>query len=129
MTTTAPDSDFVLSFSYGSNMAVKYLRQYCPGAEPVMRATLPNVRIEFRRYSTDLGGGISTIMPTPGERVEGVIYRIPRLEIEALDLLEDVDKGLYVRETHLSVNKTLSRLCIPEGWFSDRCLGAQHASD
>ena len=124
MTTTATDSDFVLSFSYGSNMAVEYLRGYCPGAEPVMRATLPNARIEFRRYSTDLGGGISTIMPAPGKRVEGVIYRIPRAEIEALDKLEDVDKGVYVRETHLVLGidgawhgADLYRVATPDGPF------------
>ncbi|MBT6136091.1 MAG: gamma-glutamylcyclotransferase [Rhodospirillaceae bacterium] len=117
--------DTILSFSYGSNMAVKYLRESCPSAEPLIRASLPNVRIEFRRYSTDLGGGISTIMPAPGSRVEGVIYRIPKSEIEALDLLEDVDKGLYVRESYLVLGADgawhtadLYRVANPEGPFA-----------
>ena len=56
----------ILCFAYGSNMSSRYLRQYCPNAKPGMCAALPNFRIEFRRYSDDLGGGISTIMPAPG---------------------------------------------------------------
>ena len=121
---SSAEIDRLLTFSYGSNTASRYLRGYCPGAEPVMRAVLPNFWIEFRRYSAELGGGISTIMPAPGERVEGVIYRIPRAEIEALDLLEDVDKGLYVRETHLVLGTDgawhgadLYRIVTPEGPF------------
>ncbi len=114
----------ILSFTYGSNMASGYLREYCPGAMTVMRAVLPNVRVEFRRYSTDLAGGISTIMRSPGELVHGVLYNIPRLEVEALDLLEDVDKGLYIRETHLVLGADgawhagdLYRIVKPQGPF------------
>ena len=93
--------DTLLCFSYGSNMSTAYLRETCPGGEPLMLAELPNFRIEFRRYSNDLRGGLSTIMPAPGEIVPGVLFRVPRIEIEVLDLLEDADKGLYRRETYL----------------------------
>ena len=86
-------------FAYGSNMSSAYLRDYCPSATFIMRASLPNYQIEFRRFSTDLQGGISTIIEAPGEMVEGVIFDIDQTEIEALDLLEDVDKGLYLRQT------------------------------
>ncbi|MEM9776901.1 MAG: hypothetical protein AAF902_20150 [Chloroflexota bacterium] len=51
----------MLNFSYGSNMSIRYIRDYCPFAKYVMRATLPNCEIQFRRFSTDLNGGISTI--------------------------------------------------------------------
>lgn len=118
-------TDTILSFTYGSNMASAYLREYCPGAKPVMRAQMPNVWIEFRRYSSDLKGGISTIMPAPGEMLHGVLFTIPRAEVEALDLLEDVDKGLYVRETHLVLGADggwhagdLYRIVKPEGPFA-----------
>ncbi|MDP6566824.1 MAG: gamma-glutamylcyclotransferase [Alphaproteobacteria bacterium] len=118
-------SDELPSFTYGSNMSSRYLRTTCPSARPMMSAMLPNVRIEFRRYSTDLGGGISTIMPAPGEMVHGVLYRIARAEIEALDLLEDVDKGLYLRESHLVLGADddwhrgeLYRVAKPEGPFA-----------
>jgi hypothetical protein len=50
---------------YGFNMSTRYLRDYCPGAQFVMKAGLPNFHVEFRRYSEDLRGGISTIMEAP----------------------------------------------------------------
>ena len=115
----------VLSFAYGSNMSSAYLRQTCPSASAVGRALLPNVRIAFRRFSTDLGGGISTIQPAPGERVWGVLYEIAKAEVEALDRLEDVDKGLYLREGHLVLDQAgawrlaqLYRVARPEGPFA-----------
>lgn len=92
-------SDTILCFSYGSNMSSAYVKDYCPSAEAVMTGTLPNFRIEFRRYSFDLKGGLSSIIPSPGGMVRGVFYRIKRQEIEDLDKLEDVPKDIYRRET------------------------------
>ena len=66
-----------------------------------MRADLPNFRVEFRRFSTDMQGGISSIMEAPGEMVRGVIYEVPVQEVKALDILEDLPKGLYRRDTFL----------------------------
>ncbi len=86
--------DRLLYFAYGSNMCTRYLRDYCPSAEPVMPAALANFRIAFRRFSTDLEGGISTIQPAPGEIVHGVLFAIPTAEVEALDVLENVPDGL-----------------------------------
>jgi gamma-glutamylcyclotransferase len=119
------NANTLLCFSYGSNMSTAYLRETCPGAEPVARAELANHRIEFRRFSNDLRGGLSTIMPAPGELVPGMLFRVPRAEIEALDLLEDVDKGLYRRETHLVLGQDgiwhraeLYRVARPRGPFA-----------
>jgi gamma-glutamylcyclotransferase len=118
-------TETLVCFSYGSNMSTAYLRETCPGAEPVMRAELANHRIEFRRFSTDLRGGLSTIMAAPGEIVPGVLFQVPKAEIEALDLLEDVDKGLYRRETHLVLasdgawhGAELYRVAQPRGPFT-----------
>ena len=86
-------------FAYGSNLSTAYLREYCPSACFQQRAQLPNFQVEFRRYSTDLRGGISTIMAAPGAMVHGVIFDISEAEILALDILEDVPLGLYRRET------------------------------
>ena len=65
------------------------------------------------------------MMRAPGEMMHGVLFKIPRAEIEALDLLEDVDKGLYVRETHLVLGADahwhkadLYRIVKPEGPFA-----------
>jgi gamma-glutamylcyclotransferase (GGCT)/AIG2-like uncharacterized protein YtfP len=71
----------------------------CPSARTVMHATLPNYAIRFRRYSTNMKGGISTIIETPGGLVHGVLYAIKRAEIDAMDALENVNEGLYRRET------------------------------
>ncbi|MEZ4676381.1 MAG: gamma-glutamylcyclotransferase family protein [Caldilineaceae bacterium] len=119
------------NFAYGSNMSTDYLRQYCPSAQPIMTAVLPNYEIQFRRYSTDLQGGISTIMEAPGHLVEGVIYEIPRAAIEELDILEDVPLGLYRRDGFLVLgadmkwhHAELYRVVTPEGPFpvSERYL-------
>ena len=86
-------------FAYGSNLSTAYIRAYCPSATFVMRAFLPNYVIQFRRFSTDLQGGISSIIEAPGEMVHGVLYDIDSAELDALDILEDVPQGLYLRQT------------------------------
>ncbi len=115
----------LLYFAYGSNMCTRYLREYCPAAEPVMPAALANFHIEFRRFSTNLGGGISTIQPAPGELVHGVLFAIPSAEIEVLDVLENVPDGLYTRDSFLMLDAAgewrraeLYRIVTPEGPFA-----------
>ena len=88
----------MLYFAYGSNLSTKYVRQYTPSAVYVRRALLPNFHIEFRRYSDNLKGGISTIIEAPGEMIHGVIYEVNPNEIAALDILEKVPLGVYKRE-------------------------------
>lgn len=88
-------------FAYGSNLSTAYIHAYCPSATFIMRASLPNYEIQFRRYSTDMQGGISSIIEAPGELVRGVLYDINESELAALDILEDVPQGLYLRETFL----------------------------
>jgi len=117
--------DRLLYFAYGSNMCTRYLRDYCPSAAPVMPAALANFHIEFRRFSTNLGGGISTIQPAPGAIVHGVLFTIPRAEIEALDILENVPDGLYTRDTFVMLDTAgawrraeLYRIVTPEGPFA-----------
>ena len=86
-------------FAYGSNLLITYIREYCPSATFMMRAFLPNYEIQFRRFSTDLQGGISSIIESPGALVHGVLYDIDSAELDALDILEDVPQGLYLRQT------------------------------
>jgi gamma-glutamylcyclotransferase (GGCT)/AIG2-like uncharacterized protein YtfP len=88
-------------FAYGSNLCTRYLQEYCPSATYVMKADLPNYKIQFRRYSHEMQGGISTIMEAPGNLVRGVIYEVSKNEIGAMDLLEDVPQEIYLRETFL----------------------------
>ncbi len=88
-------------FAYGSNMSTDYIRDYCPSVKFVMRASLPNFHIEFRRYSEDMEGGLSSIIEAPGEMVKGVLYEVDEKEILELDILEDVPQGVYHRDTFL----------------------------
>jgi gamma-glutamylcyclotransferase (GGCT)/AIG2-like uncharacterized protein YtfP len=93
------EDEQVLHFGYGSNMSEAYMKQYTPGLKYVMNARLPNFEIQFRKYSEDMGGGISSIIDKPGGMIYGVLYWIPKKEIEELDILEDVPLGIYKRET------------------------------
>lgn len=93
------EEEQVLHFGYGSNMSEAYMKQYTPSLRYVMNAQLPNFEIQFRKYSENMGGGISSIIDKPGGMVYGVLYWIPKKEIEELDILEDVPLGIYKRET------------------------------
>ena len=88
-------------YAYGSNLSSRYIRYYCPSAAFVMKADLPNFQVEFRHYSENRQGGISSIIEAPGELVQGVIYEVPEQELMDLDILESVPEGLYTRETFL----------------------------
>ena len=98
-TDSVADEEQVLHFGYGSNMSEAYMKQFTPSLKYVMNAQLPNFEIQFRKYSEDMGGGISSIIEKPGGMIYGVLYWIPKREMEALDILEDVPLGFYKRET------------------------------
>ena len=98
-TDSVADEEQVLHFGYGSNMSEAYMKQFTPSLKYVMNAQLPNFEIQFRKYSEDMGGGISSIIEKPGGMIYGVLYWIPKKEMEALDILEDVPLGIYKRET------------------------------
>jgi gamma-glutamylcyclotransferase (GGCT)/AIG2-like uncharacterized protein YtfP len=115
----------MLHFAYGSNLSPKFLRSHCPSARFVMKAYLPNFRVEFRYYSKKRRGGISSIISRPGGLVRGVIYEVPPGEMLDLDELESVPKGLYIRETFLVLGEDggwheadLYRVAKPEGPFA-----------
>jgi gamma-glutamylcyclotransferase (GGCT)/AIG2-like uncharacterized protein YtfP len=112
------------NFAYGSNMDPSFITEYCPSASFKMRAYLPNYEVQFRHYSEELGGGISSIIEAPGELVEGVLYDIPGAELDELDELESIDQGLYKRETFLVLGEDgawhkadLYRVVEPKGPF------------
>jgi gamma-glutamylcyclotransferase (GGCT)/AIG2-like uncharacterized protein YtfP len=98
-TDSIADEEQVLHFGYGSNMSEAYMKQFTPSLDYVMNAQLPNFEIQFRKYSQDMGGGISSIIEKPGGMIYGVLYWIPKKEMEELDILEDVPLGIYKRET------------------------------
>ena len=93
------DEQKVLYLGYGSNMSEAYMKEYAPSLEYVMNARLPNYEVQFRKYSTNMKGGISSIIEKPGGMVYAVLYWISKKEMKALDILEDVPLGIYKRET------------------------------
>ena len=112
-------------YAYGSNLSTRYVRDCCPSAVFVMKANLPNFQVQFRHYSENRQGGISSIIEAPGELVEGVIYEVPEQEIIDLDILESVPEGLYRRDTFLVLGEDggwhradLYRVCAPAGPYA-----------
>ncbi len=79
-------------FAYGSNLSHGFLRSNCPSASFVMKAYLPNFRVEFRFYS-ERRGGISTIVAYPGALTRGGIYEVPEEEMAVLDEVEGVPRA------------------------------------
>lgn len=96
---SSEQEEWVLHFGYGSNMSEPYMKKYTPSLKYVMNAQLPNFEIQFRKYSENMGGGISSIIEKPGGMIYGVMYYITKKEMDALDILEDVPLGIYKRET------------------------------
>lgn len=112
-------------FAYGSNLSTAFIRDYTPGARFVMKADLPNYKVEFRHYSENLGGGISSIVEAPGSLVKGVIYDVPESELEQLDILESVPEGIYRRDTYVVLGENgqwqradLYRVSTPTGPYT-----------
>jgi gamma-glutamylcyclotransferase len=119
------EQELVYHFGYGSNLSTKFLRKYCPNAKSVMKAYLPNYRVEFRFYSESREGGISSIIEFPGAMTHGIIYSMPKKEMDELDIIESVPEGLYTRETFLVLGEDgkwhkadLYRVADPQGSFA-----------
>ena len=91
-----PHTDY---FAYGSNLSLIQIARRCPGTEIIGRATLPDHRLIFPIQSGDWLGGVASIEPAAGRRVEGMIYRLNDAHLEALDEYEAVSEGLYRRES------------------------------
>ena len=69
-----------LYFAYGMNTNQEEMSYRCPGARALGRAMLPGYRLEFKSFAT--------IVPSPKETVEGVIWTITESDESALDMLE-----------------------------------------
>lgn len=112
-------------FGYGSNLNIQFLRKYVPSADYLMKAYLPNYEVQFRFWSKNRNGGISTIIESPGKMVHGVIYKVNAEEMGELDILESVPQGLYKREKFLVLGEDqkwhkvdLYRVAKPSGPFT-----------
>jgi len=86
-------------FGYGSNLRASFVTELIPGAKFVMKGYLPNYEVQWRAWSTEYKGGISSISETPGEIVQGVIYECTEKELEKLDYIPGIYVPEYKRET------------------------------
>ena len=94
-----------LYFAYGSNMNLGQMRYRCPGAELEGRATLRGYRLAFGGRSRTWGGAVATIVRDRASEVDGILYRLPRADLECLDRFEGhpcvyVRAPLRVRDEH-----------------------------
>ena len=69
-----------LYFAYGMNTNKDEMAYRCPTAVPMGKAILPGYRFEFKSFAT--------IVPSPEESVEGVLWTITETDESALDMLE-----------------------------------------
>jgi gamma-glutamylcyclotransferase (GGCT)/AIG2-like uncharacterized protein YtfP len=83
----------MLHFAYGSNMSRALMRPRCPGACEIGAAVLDDFRVMI---STD---GYATVVPAPGGRVHGMVWRLGTHDLAALNTYERIDAGLFRAET------------------------------
>ena len=79
-------------FAYGSNMLTERLRARCPSATATGRAFADGAVIEFSKRSKD-NSGKATLRKKAGGRTPGVLFEIPKAELDDLDTHEGVGKG------------------------------------
>lgn len=82
----------VLYFAYGSNLLRERLIARCPGLSFVGHATLPSHRIAFDKVSDDKSGKC-TFEPVGADEVLGVLWKVPAVDLAALDDAEGVGHG------------------------------------
>lgn len=80
-----------LHFAYGSNMSRVLMARRCPMATALGTATLADWRFVI---TVD---GYATVVPQPGARVHGVLWRLGARDLAAVNAYESLDSGLYQR--------------------------------
>jgi hypothetical protein len=97
------------------------MHERCPSAEKVGVAVLRDHRLVFNRRGSYRDGGVASVVPEPGQRVYGVVWRIGAAEFERLDETEDATayRRRIVATYGLdgSVWRTQLYQAIPEGEF------------
>ncbi len=76
-------------FAYGSNLNMKQMNERVPGNKPKFTAVLPNYKLFFVGYSRNWKGGVASIKPFKGQKVEGAVYEITEDQFKKLDRFED----------------------------------------
>lgn len=75
----------VLYFAYGSCMCPDELSRDVSVYTVVGAATVRGFRLGFTRFSRNRKGGVADLVPDIDSETEGVLYRLPRAMLPALD--------------------------------------------
>ncbi|XP_011567239.3 gamma-glutamylcyclotransferase [Plutella xylostella] len=84
-----------LYFAYGYNMCEEVIHMNNPTAELVTIGRLDNYRLDFRRYSAYWGGPSMTMVATANAHLWGVIWKLNKDDLIALDSTFGVDTKRY----------------------------------
>jgi len=85
----------MLYFAYGSNLDVEMMKERCPAAVPLAKALLEGHQLGYKRWSDSWKGGVSTIVPSMGQEVWGLLYEINKADLQSLDAVEGYDPMKY----------------------------------
>jgi gamma-glutamylcyclotransferase len=91
-----------LYFAYGMNTNKDEMAYRCPTAVPMGKAILPGYRFEFKSFAT--------IVPSPEESVEGVLWTITETDESALDILEGYPE--FYDKRHVKVQQGIDYIAM-----------------
>ena len=91
-----------LYFAYGMNTNPEEMAYRCPTAVPMGKAILPGYRFEFKSFAT--------IVPSPEESVEGVLWTITETDESALDILEGYPE--FYDKRHVKVQQGIDYIAM-----------------
>lgn len=94
-----------LYFAYGSNMLTTRLQARCPSARPLGRAVARGWRVEFVKPGRD-GSAKAGLVPDSQGEAHGVLFRVARTELPALDRAEAAGKGYDRDDTFVVISAT-----------------------
>ncbi|KAI9710858.1 MAG: hypothetical protein M1812_007310 [Candelaria pacifica] len=89
----APAGKPSLYFGYGSNLWLHQMAHRCPDSPYLGTAVLHNWRWIINKR------GYATVIPSKGDIVYGLVYRLSDEDEQALDINEGVSSGAYVKRT------------------------------
>jgi len=91
----------VLYFAYGSNLSKRAMQERAPHAQPLIAAVLRGHALVFE--SNEPQGApdayFANVRPHASAFVPGALYEIDASDLQALDMYEDVARGVYERVT------------------------------
>lgn len=82
-----------LYFAYGSNLNREQMLRRCPEHRVVGLGVLRDYRWLITRR------GYASVVPSPGDEVHGLLYKISPSDERELDIYEAVAEGMYLKET------------------------------